>query len=500
MKANYINITILGVLFLLIFSCSEDKIGVNQTGSITGKVVEVETNEPLENARISSQPLTSTVFTDENGEFEIENVPLGEYSVEARKDGYLGGFEPANVTSSTAVNVIFELELSTADNLPPSTPVLLSPADNEVLQSIEVDFAWDSTDPDDDDLTYSIELRNDANEEVLMFENITDTTFVYSNLTLGTKYFWQVTVTDEINDPVKSAVRSFEVINAPVDNRFLFVRKVEDNNVIFSADEDGNEFQLTSKNLNSYRPRRNVAANRIAYLQTNGEDVDIYTMARDGTDKQRVTNTIKPKGFDLGEINISWPPKSDMIYFPRFDNLYRINSNGQGLEVVYTTTDGSFISEVDVSENADIIALKTNNIDGYDVSIFTIDFDGNVLDTILTGVDGATTGLNISVTNQLVLYSYDVSGFESSNYRRLDSRMFVYDMVADTTTDISDQKPDGTNDLEPIFSPNEAEVIFTNTSNDGISQKDIYTVEVDPGQGGAERTLLYENAFMPDWE
>ena len=500
MKANYINITILGVLFLLIFSCSEDKIGVNQTGSITGKVVEVETNEPLENARISSQPLTSTVFTDENGEFEIENVPLGEYSVEARKDGYLGGFEPANVTSSTAVNVIFELELSTADNLPPSTPVLLSPADNEVLQSIEVDFAWDSTDPDDDDLTYSIELRNDANEEVLMFENITDTTFVYSNLTLGTKYFWQVTVTDEINDPVKSAVRSFEVINAPVDNRFLFVRKVEGNNVIFSADEDGNEFQLTSKNLNSYRPRRNVAANRIAYLQTNGEDVDIYTMARDGTDKQRVTNTIKPKGFDLGEINISWPPKSDMIYFPRFDNLYRINSNGQGLEVVYTTTDGSFISEVDVSENADIIALKTNNIDGYDVSIFTIDFDGNVLDTILTGVDGATTGLNISVTNQLVLYSYDVSGFESSNYRRLDSRMFVYDMVADTTTDISDQKPDGTNDLEPIFSPNEAEVIFTNTSNDGISQKDIYTVEVDPGQGGAERTLLYENAFMPDWE
>ncbi|HBY68621.1 MAG TPA: hypothetical protein DEG69_13255, partial [Flavobacteriaceae bacterium] len=340
------------------------------------------------------------------------------------------------------------------------------------------------------DLTYSIELRNDANEEVLMFENITDTTFVYSNLTLGTKYFWQVTVSDDINDPVKSAVRSFEVINAPVDNRFLFVRKVEGNNVIFSADEDGKEFQLTSKNLNSYRPRRNVAANRIAYLQTNGEDVDIYTMARDGTDKQRVTNTIKPKGFDLGEINISWPPKSDMIYFPRFDDLYRINSNGQGLELVYTTTDGSFISEVDVSENADIIALKTNNINGYDVSIFTIDFDGNVLDTILTGVDGATTGLNLSVTNQLVLYSYDVSGFESSNYRRLGSRMFVYDMVADTTTDISDQKPDGTNDLEPIFSPNEAEVIFTNTSNDGISQKDIYTVEVDPGQGGAERTLL----------
>ncbi|RFN59963.1 carboxypeptidase-like regulatory domain-containing protein [Marixanthomonas ophiurae] len=500
MKANYINITLFGILFLLIFSCSEDKIGENQTGSITGKVVEVGTNTPVENARVSSQPLTSTIFTDETGKFVLENVPVGEYSVEARKDGFLGGFEPANVTSSKPVNVIFELELSTADNKPPSTPVLLSPGDGVTLQSIEVEFAWDSTDPDDDDLTYSIELRNDIDEEVLMFENITDTTFVYSTLTLGAKYFWQVTVTDEINDPVKSPVRSFDVINAPVDNRFLFVRNIDGNNVIFSADEEGAEFQLTSKDKNSYRPRRNVAANRIAYLQTDGADVDIYTMARDGTDKQRVTNLVRPKGFDLAEINISWPPTSDMIYFPRFDKLYRINSNGQGLDQVYKTPDGSFISEVDVSENDDIIALKTNNINGYDISIFTIDFEGNVLNNILSGVDGGASGLNLSVTNQMVLYSYDVSGYESNNYRRLNSRMFVYDMVEDTNTDISDQKPNGTNDLEPIFSPNEAEVIFTNTSNDGISQRDIYTVEVDPGEQGVERLLLYENAFMPDWE
>ena len=257
---------------------------------------------------------------------------------------------------------------------------------------------------------------------------------------------------------------------------------------------------MTSKDKNSYRPRRNVAANRIAYLQTDGADIDIYTMARDGTDKQRVTNLVRPKGFDLGEINIAWPPTSDMIYFPRFDRLYRINSNGQGLDQVYTTPDGSLISQVDVSETDDIIALKTNNINGYDISIFTIDFEGNVLNNILSGVDGAAGGLNLSVTNQMVLYSYDVSGFEGNNYRRLNSRMFVYDMVEDTTTDISDQKPNGTNDLEPIFSPNEAEVIFTNTSNDGISQKDIYTVEVDPGEQGVERVLLYENAFMPDWE
>jgi hypothetical protein len=63
--------------------------------------------------------------------------------------------------------------------------------------------------------------------------------------------------------------------------------------------------------------------------------------------------------------------------------------------------------------------------------------------------------------------------------------------------DISNEKPNGTNDLDPIFAPNEAFVIYTNTSNDGISRKDIYTLEIGVDE---TRTLLYTDAFMPDWE
>jgi hypothetical protein len=70
-------------------------------------------------------------------------------------------------------------------------------------------------------------------------------------------------------------------------------------------------------------------------------------------------------------------------------------------------------------------------------------------------------------------------------------------MVSGETTDVSDNKPNGTNDLEPIFSPNEAFVIFTNTSNDGLSQKDVYRLEINAMD---TRVLLFENAFMPDWE
>lgn len=498
MKRSFTYIKLLSLLLIVLVGCNEDRIGDNEFGIITGKVVAEGTNAPLENVRISTSPVSSTVFTDVEGKFVIENIPAGEYSVGARLDGYLARYEPATVLAGKTVNVIFEMEISTANNRPPSTPELIAPEENEVLQSIEAVFEWKSTDPEGDPITFTLELRNDQNEEVLMFDELTDSTFIYSELMLGAQYFWQVSAADEYNPPVLSPVGTFKVMNAPVENRFLFVRNINGNNVIFSADEEGNEFQLTSENTNSYRPRRNVAANRIAYLQTTGAQADIYTMRRDGTDKVKVTSNIRPNGFNLNEINISWPPTSDKIYFPVLDKLYRIRTSGQDLQLVYQTTDGSLISEIAVSENTDLIVLKTNDLSGYNISIYTIDFSGTVLDTLIAGVPGAAGGLDISVTNTKIVYSYDVSGFQSADYRRLDSRIFTYNIsTSGPPVDVSDEKPNGTNDLEPIFSPNEAFVIFTNTSNDGISQKDVFQLELGEEES---RTLLYTDAFMPDWE
>lgn len=389
------------------------------------------------------------------------------------------------------------LNLSTANNRPPLPPILIAPADNEILQNIEANFLWSVSDPDDDVLTYTLELRNDQNSTVEIFEEISDTTFTFTPLILGAKYFWQVTADDGINTPVISSVSSFEVIGAPMDNRFLFTRTINGNNVIFSADEDGTEFQLTSVNTNSFRARRNTSANKIAYFQSNGALVDIYTMNRDGSQKFKVTSTVNPNGFNLNEISFSWPGNSDKIYFPNFDKLYSINTNGQGLQLVYQTSDGSFISEVDVNENVNKIALKTNNQNGYTINIFVIDFNGNLLDTVLTGVTGASSGLNISFDGQNVLYTYDVSGNENSTYRRLNSRAFIHNIPNTTTTDVSGEKPGGSNDLDVRYSPNEAEIIFVNTSNDGISQKNIFKRTLD---ATTSRTLLFSNAFMPDWE
>ncbi len=47
------------------------------------------------------------------------------------------------------------------------------------------------------------------------------------------------------------------------------------------------------------------------------------------------------------------------------------------------------------------------------------------------------------------------------------------------STNVSDGKDPGTNDLDARFSPSEAALVFVNTSNDGVSQNDVFTMTID---------------------
>ncbi|MBT8393945.1 MAG: DPP IV N-terminal domain-containing protein, partial [Bacteroidia bacterium] len=96
-----------------------------------------------------------------------------------------------------------------------------------------------------------------------------------------------------------------------------------------------------------------------------------------------------------------------------------------------------------------------------------------------------------------LLYTYDISENENIQYRILDSNMFIYDFNTLTSENVSDGKSGGSNDLDPKFSPNGAQLIFVNTSNDGISQKNVLTVNINQQES---REVIYSDAFMPDWK
>ena len=220
-------------------------------------------------------------------------------------------------------------------------------------------------------------------------------------------------------------------------------------------------------------------------------------MNPDGSGVLKVTNSVPIAGFNMEHVNYSWNKNGSQLIYPNFDKLYRINADGGGLVELFATPNGKFISECDWSQDGSQIALKVNDLSGYGVEIYVINTSGVVLYEVLSGLNGAVSGLDISIDNQKIVYTRDVSGYQNSNYRRLDSNIFLYDRSTGLSTALSTGKQNGFNDLDVKFSPNDAEVIFTNTSNDGISIKNIQKVTVT---NITIRTTLFSGASMPDWK
>ncbi|HEY9184905.1 MAG TPA: carboxypeptidase regulatory-like domain-containing protein [Salegentibacter sp.] len=481
-------------------ACSEDTIGEELTGSVTGLVIAKATGEPIPEAEITTSPASTTVFTDENGEFKLENILVDSYSVKAEADGYVTSFKGVAVTTGATSNVVIEMAEGTGNNRAPNPPKLITPEDNAEGQSLELDLIWEASDPDADSLTYELEIRNNRNDDILKYENIQDTIYRLEGLNYGYKYFWQVKVSDSINNPVMSEVKSFTTLEHP-ESRIFYVKSVNGNNVIYAMDPNENEYQLTSSEVNSFRPRKNLRTNKIAYLKTEANQTHLYTMNLDGSQQTRVTGNIPVNGFNLEQLDFSWADDGASLVYPNFSKLYKVNVNGNDTELIYQEPKGKFITEVDVSEKNGNMALLVNNASGYEAEIYMIDPQGNKVKTVLSNVDGAVGGLDISVDNKLLLFTRDISGYESSDYRRLNSRIFIYNLETSEVQDYSRGKLEGTNDLDPRFSPNEAEIIFVNTSNDGVSQNDIYTAYLeDQDTDGSHRYQIIEDAKMPDWE
>lgn len=486
-------------------SCSENTVDLIAVGTITGRVVEKNTFNPIENAKITLTPSNNSVFSDKEGYFTIKDVKVADYSVEAKKDKFLTNFQPATVTANQTINVIFEMEVSTALNKAPSTPKLKTPIDGSENQEISVELAWSSKDPEKDPLKYRIEVKNDYNSDVINVDKIKDSTYVLSNLRYGTKYFWQVAANDSINPEVLSAVGNFKTKVNP-GNRYFYVKKAaNNNNVIYSANYNEasslaeNEIQLTDDTQNSWRPRKNATTGLIAFLRTTNNQTHIYTMQQDGSNATKITAAIPVASYNLNEVGFAWSSNGSKLIYPYYNKLYMINKDGSGLQQIYQTANGNAITECDWSKDGTIIALKTNDVTGYNISIFTINMSGTVLTTVLNGVTGAAGGVNISIDNKLLLYTYDISGYQNPDNRQLDTHIFLYNFNMATASDISSIKPAGTNDTDARLSPNEAQVIFVNTSNDGISQKNIYKLNINFTTNDS-RVLLFNNAIMPDWE
>ena len=506
-KIKYI--LLFSTIILLFTMCSENQIDGVKVGTITGKVVGEGTNSPLENVKISTNPSSSTTFSDDEGNFILNSVEAQTYSVQAELGGYVTSFESATVLEDEAATVAFELITSNANNQSPTTPNLVFPEDLATEVALNIEFTWEASDPDtNDELSYTLELRNGNTNDIELFETAQDTFYLATNLELSTTYFWQVKVTDGINDEVESAISQFTTITAP-NNPVFLVKEENGNSVIYSGKESfdiGNGLQtnvdllkLTNETNNSFRPRGNALLNKVAYLRTVGGNTHVFTMNTDGSNKTQITSSIPVAGFRADHLDFCWAQNGSKIYYPNFDKLYQINSDGSGASLIYQTTDGSFVSEVqETIFDSDLLLIKTNNSNGYNARIFTYRITTGLEDTIVVeSLPGALGGIDITANGNQIVYTRDISGSENVDYRQFQSRLFVFDLVSLTTTQVFTEVLIGENDLDVKYTPDEGSLIFTRVSNNPSAIPRIIKFQFG---GFTDDILQFTEASMPDWD
>ena len=96
--------------FFILFSLSSF-FSFSQNGIVKGLVLNSSNNQPIELAKVQIVDKQLGAVTNENGEFQISNIPPGVYSFKATASGYKEQIiNEITVTNSRTVTLEFELE------------------------------------------------------------------------------------------------------------------------------------------------------------------------------------------------------------------------------------------------------------------------------------------------------------------------------------------------------------------------------------------------------
>lgn len=486
----------------LFFTSCEETIEPETFGSIRGRVTYAATGEPVAGASITTNPATEAILTNADGTFYLPTVPTGNVTVNIKKADFKTESPAVMVKEDQTTQVISVLSPSdgSGSNAAPAIPAGASPENGATGLGTSLQLNWfPATDPDGDSLRYDILLyESDSTNGRLVAENVFDTTYTLENLRYNTAYYWQIIAKDSSDHLTPGPVWSFKTVSFP-DNRFLFARNLGANYDIFSGDlSAGNIQKLTGLPSREWRPLLSPQEDLISFTSNAEVETHIYTMTREGGDVFQVTS-LPVAGYHNNGLGYTWSPDGGEFLYSHYDMLYKINRAGYNLRPVAQAPLGFHWRDVDwTAQNGGKIAALAIGENIYDSRIYLMNADGSDTVQIVSNEAGMLGGPVFSIDGTKILFTKDVSGFESvaGDGRQLDSRIFLLNLLSGELTDLSSGKDDGTNDLMPRFSPDGSKIIFVNASNDDSGTPDIYTMSI----GGSERELLIEDGITPAWE
>lgn len=313
----------------------------------------------------------------------------------------------------------------------------------------------------------------------------------------------QVTARNPAGATARGPVWSFQTTSLP-DNRYLFARTVSGNTDIYSSNATGTTVvRLTSAVTVETGPRLSPTRDIIAYASNASGQFQLYTMSRDGSNQRQIT-TLAVEGYSNAGVGYRWSPDGAQLLYSHYDQLYRVNRDGSGLLLARAPANRHFRECDWTAQNGGRLVVQPIGADPFDSELYLYKTDGTSPVQLVSNLPGRVDSPSFSADGTTVVCTRDVAGFNSASGRQLDAHLFTQkldgsaavDVSAGTTSSGSTNKPTGTNDLTPRYTPAGCQLIFVNRSNDDISAPDVYTCDLD----GRNQTKLFDSAFLPDYK
>lgn len=94
----------------LLCSCQSDYT-LDIYGTISGKVTDASSGNPLPTAQVTLVPGSKTIQTSDDGTFSFSGLEEGQYTVSVQKDGYQANRKNVNVVSGEKTSIIVPLTI-----------------------------------------------------------------------------------------------------------------------------------------------------------------------------------------------------------------------------------------------------------------------------------------------------------------------------------------------------------------------------------------------------
>ena len=473
----------------LILSLSKKQVPL---GSLRGTMLDALTNAPVAGVNLTTQPPTVALLTDANGQFSVDSLPEGNYTLIAKKAAYTKDSVAIAVSSGKATDVTLLLEPTTTTAL--NLPVQPLPTARSGGHTDSVTLRWGIENRQAEaDLQFEVFLyqSNEAGKQQVATQ-LVDTSVVVSNLAWNTTYFWQVVAHDQQGNTTTGELWSFTTQPFPA-IAYVFSQVTDNNAELYAADASGRYItRLTDHPARDGYPRLSPHRQWIAFVSDRDGKQQLYTMKADGSEVSQVT-TLPLAGYHQYGGGYCWSPDGGQLLYVHYNKLYRINRDGTNLTEVTTAPEGYHFKAVDWSGVTGKIVAQTVSSDINNTGFYLMDADGSNSAALLDSITNRLESPTFSIDGQQLLFTQDVSGFDSPTGRQLDTHIFTLNLATEQITNLSSDKPTGFNDLNPRFSPNGAQIVFEHTSNEVGADKSIWMMDSD----GQNRQLLFSEAMMP---